>query len=293
MSLWEKVGFGRTGLEVSRLALGSSYGVGGADLERAFERGLNFFFWGLRRRGHFAEGVRSIAQKRRDEMVIAIQTYSRWAFPIEHSVDRALRGLGVDYVDLLTLSWWSDLPPQRIVDAALALQASGKARHIMISCHHRPSFERMIRDRSYGAIMVRYSAAHPGAEAEVFPHLGTERPGVLVFTATRWSTLLDPKLTPPGERTPTATDCYRFVLSNPSVDVSLAGPKDGAQLDAAMAALDRGPMDADEIAWMKRVGVAVRRDAKSGSPVDFLDKLADTFSGRKRRAAASAARVTR
>jgi predicted aldo/keto reductase-like oxidoreductase len=100
---------------------------------------------------------------------------------------------------------------------------------------------------------------------------------VLAFTATRWGTLLDRSLTPGGERTPTATDCYRFVLSSPHVDVSLTGPKDGAELDAAMAALDRGPLDADELAWIRRVGVAVRRDATKDSPVAILDRLQARF----------------
>ena len=72
---------------------------------------------------------------------------------------------------------------------------------------------------------------------------------------------LDPRRTPKGEKTPRASDCYRFALSSPSVDVCLAGPAGREQLDEALAALDRGPMSEDEIAWMKRVGVAIR-----GSP---------------------------
>src|SRR5262245_32570860 len=130
-----------TGLVVSRLAIGSSYGVGGSDLERAFDRGINFFFFGLRRRDHYAAGVRALARTRRGEMVIAVQTYSRSALLIRPWFDAALRKLGVDHVDLLTLGWWNDVPPGRILDAALAIRAVGKARHLMISCHHRPSFE--------------------------------------------------------------------------------------------------------------------------------------------------------
>lgn len=280
-SLWDQVTFGRTGLRVSRLGIGSSYGVGAADLERAFERGVNFMFWGLRRRKQFAEGVRRIAGKRREDVVIAIQSYSRSALLMRPSVDLALRTLKIDHVDLLTLGWWNDPPPRRIVDGALALQAAGKVKHVIISSHHRPTFEHFMADPSYGGIMVRYSAAHPGAEKEVFPLLRDPRPGVLSFTATRWGTLLDPALTPPGERTPTATDCYRYVLSNPSVHVSLCGPKDGVELDGAMEALDRGPMNEEELAWMRRVGVAVRRDAKRGGPVDFLDKVAGKLRGKQ------------
>jgi aryl-alcohol dehydrogenase-like predicted oxidoreductase len=193
------------------------------------------------------------------------------------SVDSALRKLGTDRVDLLGLGWWNDAPPRRILDGALAIQATGKVRHILISSHHRPAFEKLVADPAYGGIMVRYSAAHPGAEKEVFPHLADPRPGVLAFTATRWGTLLDPRLTPEGERTPTATDCYRYVLSSPHVDVSLSGPRNGAELDAAMAALDQGPMSAEELAWMRRVGVVVRRDAKGGAPVEVLDRIAARF----------------
>jgi aryl-alcohol dehydrogenase-like predicted oxidoreductase len=278
-SLRDKVTFGRTGLRVSRLAIGSSYGIGGADLERAVDQGINFLFFGLKRTDAFARGVRALAP-RRDEIVIAIQSYSRSALLMRLSVDRALRALGVDHVDLLGLGWWNAAPPRRILDGARAIQATGKVRHLLISSHHRPTFETLMADPAYGGIMVRYSAAHPGAEKEVFPHLADPKPGVLAFTATRWSTLLDPALTPPGERTPTAADCYRFVLSSPHVDVSLTGPRDGAQLDAAIAALDRGPMTEDEIAWMKRVGVVVRRDAKRGAPVEALDRLAARFRPR-------------
>ena len=65
----------------------------------------------------------------------------------------------------------------------------------------------------------------------------------------------------PGERIPTAGDCYRFVLSNPAVDVCMTGPASAAQFQEALDAWERGPMSAEELAWMRRVGEAkyVRR----------------------------------
>ena len=56
----------------------------------------------------------------------------------------------------------------------------------------------------------------------------------------------------------------------------LAAPKDAAQLDEALVALERGPLDAGELAWMRRVGAAVRDRAAARrrvSPVDMLDRL--------------------
>ena len=249
---------GTTHLPVGPLGLGSSFGLPAAGVERAFERGVSFFLWGSIRKRGFGDGLKNLARTHRSDMVIAVQTYTRAGWMMRFGVDRALRFLKTDYVDLITLSWWNAPPPTRIVDAALELRARGKVRHVMISSHNRPSFSHAIDDAKYNALMVRYNAAHPGAEREVFPHLARRRPGVVAFTATRWGTLLDPALTPSGEPTPTASDCYRFALSNPNVDVSLAGPKDDAQLDEALVTLEKGPMSEDELAWMRRVGASVR-----------------------------------
>jgi aryl-alcohol dehydrogenase-like predicted oxidoreductase len=259
---WNKVELGRTGLRCSALGLGSSFGVGEHDLERAFERGVNYFYWGSIRKSWFGRGVKRLARGRREEMVIAVQSYTRVAALLRPSVERALRSLAIDYADLLILGWWNAPPPPRILEAVERLRERGKIRHLLVSCHHRPAFAEHARRPAVGALMVRYNAAHPGAEDEVFPQLGERPPGVVAYTATRWGDLLQPRLMPEGEATPRASDCYRFALAHPAVDVCLAGPADSAQLDEAMAALDRGPMREDELAWMRRVGVHVRKHAR-------------------------------
>ncbi|MGH7285224.1 MAG: aldo/keto reductase [Polyangiaceae bacterium] len=270
---------GSTGLRVGPIALGSSYGVGGADLEHAFDRGSNFFLWGSRRRSGFRDGLKEIVKKNRQGAVIAIQSYTRVGMLMGPFVHQALRQLGTDYVDMLGLAWWNDLPSHRILDAALELKAQGKVRHIMVSCHHRPSFEKFLRDPNYGAWMLRYNAAHTGAEKEVFPHLDANsaesdfRPGVLAFTATRWGSLLDPRATPVGEKTPRASDCYRFALSNPHIDAVIAGPRDRAELDEALASIERGPMSADELAWMRRVGQSIRDRDTRGRTMSIIDRI--------------------
>ncbi len=276
---------GRTGLDVGPIGLGSSYGLSGPEVERAFERGVRFFLWGSRRRAGFGEGLRNVARRRREDMVIAVQSYTRVGALMLWSVDRALSALKTDYVDVLGLAWWNGPPPQRIVDAALRLRDKGKIRRIMISGHHRPTFERFIADPAIDLLMLRYNAAHPGAEREIFPKLQPRRPGTIAFTATRWGTLLDPRYLPPGEAVPRATDCYRFALTSPDVDVCLSGPKNAAELDAALAAVDEGPMDEAELAWMRRVGAAVRASTVKKSQVsalDLIDKLASlSFCGPK------------
>ena len=55
--------------------------------------------------------------------------------------------------------------------------------------------------------MIRYNAAHRGAEQDIFPHLAAHDPGVVSYTATRWSYLLRrPKGWPKDGRVPTAAD---------------------------------------------------------------------------------------
>jgi predicted aldo/keto reductase-like oxidoreductase len=114
----------------------------------------------------------------------------------------------------------------------------------------------------------------------VFPFVdaaGARRPGVVAFTATRWGTLLRPRFTPPGERTPSASDCYRFTLSHPAVDVCLSGPRNAAELDEALVAVERGPLDEGEMAWMRRVGAHVREATKlqpRGGIMSLLDRVA-------------------
>jgi aryl-alcohol dehydrogenase-like predicted oxidoreductase len=268
---------GKTGLSVSAVALGSSYGIGGRDIESAFDHGVNAFLYGSVRRGGFAKGVRALS-KHREKTVIAIQTYARVGFLMRPFVWSALRSLGTDYVDVLGLAWWNDVPSRRIWDAALALKERGLVRHIMVSCHHRPSFESFMREEACEAWMVRYNAGHPGAEREVFPLLGEDegaRPGVFAFTATRWGSLLKGA---PNEKTPRASDCYRFALSNERVDSVITGPKDVVELDEAIRAMQLGPMSEEELAWMKRVGAHARMTGANRG-VGLLDRLSGMGRG--------------
>lgn len=272
---WEKVELGNTGLEVSRLGIGSSYGVGGRDIEYAFERGINYFYWGSSRRPSFGRGVKRLARRHRESMCVVIQSYARVAAVVRPSLEIGLRRLGIDHADILLLGWWNKPPPQKLLDAAVALREQGKVKAIQISCHNRKTFELYLRDPAYDAIMVRYNAAHPGAETEVFPHV--QSTGVVAYTATRWGDLLDPRKVGDAGPVPRASDCYRFALSHPAVDVCLTGPANRAELEEALRALDRGPMDADELAWMKSVGVVVRERAKlgQGRAVDVVDGIKD------------------
>jgi len=246
---------GPTRLQVGRLGMAAGYGVPTAAVERAFERGVNYLYWGSVRRGPFGQALRNL-KPQRDRMVLVLQSYSRLAALMAPSVERALGKLNFEHADVLLLGLWNHQPPIRILDAAAKLRERGLVRHIAISTHHRPLVADLDADPGFGIVHVRYNAVHKGAEGEVFQPLQAagNRPGIVAFTATSWRQLLNAKKIPPGEKVPTATDCYRFVLSNPAVDVCMTGPSNAAQADDALRAIELGPMSAEELSWMRRVG---------------------------------------
>lgn len=255
---------GRTGLKVGRLGISASYGVPGEALERAFERGVNYIYWGSRRLASFGEGLKRL-RPQRDKFVVVIQSYTRAAGLMAWSLERALRALSFDHADALLLGMWNKPVPARILDAARALKQRGLVRFLAVSTHQRTLVPNIAAANDFDIVHFRYNAAHPGAEEDIFPNLPANgRPGMVSFTATSWGQLLGSapfymraRPLPKGERVPTSTDCYRFVLSRPEVDVCLTGPSNAARMDEALEALRRGPMTTDELDWMRRVGRAV------------------------------------
>lgn len=254
----ERTTLGRTGLEVSRLGIGSGYGIPASEVEKAVhEQGINYLYWSLSRRGGMTEAIRNLAPTDRDDVIIAMQTYDHSGLFIERAHERGLRKLGIDHADVLILGWFNRYPSRRVLDAALRLKDQGKVRFLAMSGHNRTTHGVVAArpDTPIDILMVRYNAAHTGAERDVFPHLPADnRPGITSYTATRWGQLLKARKMPPGEKPLTAAECYRFVLSNPSVDLCFTGPKNEAEMNDALLALEGGPMSAEEMERVRRIG---------------------------------------
>jgi predicted aldo/keto reductase-like oxidoreductase len=252
---------GRTGLQVGRLGVACSYGAPATAFEEAFERGVNYFYWGSRRTRAMAQALTHLVAKgHREQLVIVLQSYSRSARLMEHFLHQGLRRLGLDAVDVLLLGWHNRPPSPRLVDRALALRERGRFRHLALSGHHRPLFATLADGSPFDIFHVRYNAAHRGADSEVFDRLPpVQPPGVVTYTATRWGDLLDPRRMPPGESPLRGSDCYRFVLGHPAVNVCLSGPRTREEMQEALLALDLGPMAPEEMARVRRIGDHLHR----------------------------------
>ncbi|MBW2523224.1 MAG: aldo/keto reductase [Deltaproteobacteria bacterium] len=253
--LSRRVRLGSTSLSVSRLGLGASYGVSRRACHQAFDAGVNYWFWGSTRTRGMALAIRDLAPGHRDELVVVLQCYPRFASWLRRSIDKGLDTLGLDYADVMLLGWHDRHPSRKLLDAALVERDRGRFRYLAISSHQRPLFRSYLDDGLYDIFHLRYNAAHPGAEQDVFPFLPAEgRPGIVAFTCTRWGHLLDPKKMPRGEAPLSAADCYRFVLADPNVDVAICGPATDEQMTHALSALRSARPDEDELARMRAIG---------------------------------------
>lgn len=257
MSDWiaEKIKLGKTELMVGRLGLGAGYGAPAKAFESAFEAGCNYFYWGALRNKKMAEAIRNIIAKgKRDELVLVIQDFRRSTKGLEKSLMRGLKKLGLDYADVLLLGWHNKPPKPKLLDEAEKLREQGLFRCLGLSSHKRPLFPQLAKDPRYGLFHIRYNAANRGAEEDLFPYLPEERPGTVIFQATRRMSLAKSNKIPSDEKRPTAGDSYRFVLSNPYVDAVITGPSSAQQLEENLAEVAKGPMTEEELEWMRRIG---------------------------------------
>lgn len=263
MNLQEHATLGRTGLKVSRLGLAGGYGVPSSTVEKAFhEHDIDYFYWSTPRRRGMRDGLRNLVKNHRDKITVVLQSYDHFGISVKRSVHRGLKILGVDYTDVLLLGWHNRQPSRRTIDKALKMKEDGLVRFIAMSGHNRKFFGELARqsDSPIDIFMLRYNAVHKGAEDEIFPHLpDNNRPGVTVYTATCWGKLLKKKKMPPGEEPLSASDCYRFVLSNPQVDLCMMGPSSEQEFDAGITALAKGPLSDEEMARIRKIGDHIHR----------------------------------
>jgi aryl-alcohol dehydrogenase-like predicted oxidoreductase len=254
---------GRSGLEVGKLGLAGSFGIDAEAVERAFhELGIDYFFVTPRMKP-MVEGLKRLsAAGHRDQLVLAAGAMLPFGWSVRRAWEKTVRALGVDRLDVFHVFWvqaewyvrdstWREM--QKLRD-------EGLIRATAISCHDRPLARRLADELALDVLMIRYNAAHRGAESEIFATLSPEsRPGIVSYTATRWGRLLKPAsglgpMSPP--------ECYRFAVSHPAVDVVLCGARSFEELVADAEGVRQGPLDPPRLDEIRRFGDAVRATAR-------------------------------
>lgn len=249
------------GRRVFRLGLATNYGIDGKDLEWALGQGINYVFWTPMAR-RVTESLKNVLRKDRELIILASgPTFGYFAGGIRTGCEKILKRLGTDYIDIFQLFWLGRGSAWTLstIEALVSLRESGLVRKIGVSIHDRKRAGRLAEDSPLDMLMIRYNAAHRGAEQDIFPHLSERRPAVVCYTATRWGALLK---RPKGWQGPvmSAADCYRYCLSNPHVDLVLTGPKNRMQLEENLSGLrEKGPLSVEEVSWITELGNEVHR----------------------------------
>jgi predicted aldo/keto reductase-like oxidoreductase len=267
---------GRTGIPVSPLILsaGSVRAAGKAgvklsadDVESAFhEHGIHAFLvtWQMKQ---MVEGVRRLIRAgHRDALTLITELGIPTGAFIRRGFEKNARALGVDTIDVVLLGWvqarW--YVTGKSWPAMETLRAEGKARAIGFSSHDRVLATRLAREVGADVLMIRYNAAHRGAEREVFDAFGSDRPAIIAYTATRWGMLLEPRPDDGFPKGMTAPECYRFALSHPSVDAVLCAARTPGEIREDVAGLLDGPLDPARREEACRFGDAVHAAARGG-----------------------------
>src|SRR5262249_21774664 len=109
---------------------------------------------------------------------------------------------------------------------------AGQVRFIGVTSHQRPLAAQMAKSGLLDLLMIRYNAAHRGAEQDIFPVADSLGIPVVVYTCLRWGALLEPTPDdPPGFVPPRAPAWYRFAMQSPSVTVALMAPDNRTELN--------------------------------------------------------------
>ncbi len=247
------------GKRIFRLGLATNYGIDEDGVRVAMDRGVNLFLWTSRGRKGLKSPLRdALKQRRNDVAVVGFTSLGYFGWRVRSAAESLLKELGVERLDVLLLGWvgvaaaWSSATETALVQ----LRESGKVGAIGMSIHDRPRAGKLAESSPLDLLMIRYNAAHPGAERDIFPHVREQKPTIMAYTATSWRKLLK---APKGWDGPvmTAGDCYRFQLSSPHVDVAVTGPKTRAELEQNLDAVSKGALSADESTWMRAFGAKV------------------------------------
>jgi aryl-alcohol dehydrogenase-like predicted oxidoreductase len=257
---------GSTGISVTPLGFSATYLPGKRAIQTAVDEGINLFFaFGIDLQ--MIRTLRGLMSSRREKFVLATGAYNYrlWAQDVRKAFEKRLQQFRTDYIDIflfLGVTKPTEFTP-RVHDEMLKLKEEGKVRAIGVSCHDRSFLANLAAGGDVNVLMLRYNAAHRGAEREIFPHLALHNPGVISYTATRWTALLRrPKSWPVHGRIPSAGECYRFVLSNPHVHAVLTAPRSVHELRENISAVRLGPLDDDAMRFMRAFGDAVHDQRK-------------------------------
>jgi aryl-alcohol dehydrogenase-like predicted oxidoreductase len=246
----ERVTLGATGIEVSRLCIGTgTSGWGGSSnqtrlgvgrcvhlLRYAFERGITFWDsadqYGSH--PHVREALRGVGRER---VVLTTKTTSRTPREAVADVQRFLRELDTEYLDIvllhcLTQPDWTQRYASTM-EALSRLRETGTIRALGVSCHNFEAFRNAAREPWVEVVLARINYAGVSMDAapeEVVP--------VLQEMHEAGKGIYGMKVVGAGRLTHDPRRAIRYVLGLPCVDAIVIGMQSEAEIDEDVELVD-------------------------------------------------------
>jgi uncharacterized protein len=258
---------GRTGLRVSAVGFGGAV-VGIANyieawdpagtaeqgsVVRTLERGLDLGYNYLDTAPGYGDGISEtvfgrVVGRRRAECLVATKTGARDPEGIRHSVERSLRNLNTETLDVLQFhgGWYPPEDVEKILERGgletyEALRSEGKVRFLGFTAEG-PSggVTRLIETGRFDVMQVRYNVMYQHTcdhvnSAGIVREAKARKMGVVTMrtlTSGTFQKLM--RMAFPAELAHADLDrfCLNYVLSNPLIDVALAGMRRPEEAEA-------------------------------------------------------------
>ncbi|MBI2842363.1 MAG: aldo/keto reductase [Armatimonadetes bacterium] len=245
----EKRILGRTGLEVSRIGFGAIPIMDKPEdfsirlVQKAIDAGINYLDT-ARGYGDTEEKIGKAIKGRRDEVIIATKTPKRSYLEAKANIERSLRLLQMDTIDILQLHGVDDvetlnqvLGEQGAYRALLEARQEGKARFIGITGHNPSILTAAINRESFDLVLAKFSITDREADEVLFPSANDKGLGIAIMKSLDGGLMGIPgeagRLEIGGESMSVAQGAVAFALSNryaATVVVGLGSKKQLAEM---------------------------------------------------------------
>ncbi|HHW28051.1 MAG TPA: aldo/keto reductase [Syntrophomonadaceae bacterium] len=204
------IGFG--GIPVQRIDTASAEKV----VKRAVELGINFFDT-ARAYTDSEEKLGLALKKHRDQVIIATKSMARDKKSMAEDIDKSLRTMGVDYIDLYQMHNVKDKETLEQVlgaDGALAAlieaKEKGKIRHIGVTGHIKAMLLEILKTEEIETVQFPFNPVETDGAKDVIDLAGKMDAGIIVMKPLAGGALTNAKLS------------LRYILEHP-VSVAIPG----------------------------------------------------------------------
>ena len=261
------------GQPVSILGLGNHPQMEPRCIPVAQEGGINYFFCYNLHDTKLHQELKRLMAHQREQIVVAIGSETRNLKQLRQELDRMRQLLNTDIVDVFWVEYVSPSDEMKQVETLLAelhqWKNQGLIRYVGATTHNGRLARELIESEQCEVLMHRYNMAHRKAEQEVFPTALQREIPVIAFTCTRWASLLKGHPNWQG-KIPTASDCYRFALSQPSVRLALTAPQTTTELKENLKVLDMPLLTPAEVSYWQEYGHLIYGQGKDEFETKWL-----------------------